>query len=47
MLIHVSLKTRRPSPPARPVADKLAMIANLHAKLPKPEGIGRHVGAPR
>jgi carnitine 3-dehydrogenase len=47
MLIHVSLKTRRPSPPAKPVADKLAMIAANHAKIPLPDGIGRYVGAPR
>ncbi|MBD3678926.1 MAG: carnitine 3-dehydrogenase [Rhodobacteraceae bacterium] len=44
MLIHVSLETRRPAPPAPQIADKLGAIAEAHAKLPSPEGIGRAVG---
>ncbi len=44
ILIHVSLKTRRASPPADHIADKLTMIEAHHAKLPRPEGIGRAVG---
>ena len=44
MLIHVSLKTRRPSSPAEPIAKKLAEIANQHAELPYPEAAGSAVG---
>ncbi len=40
MLIHVSLETRRASPPSRSIAGKLAMIETLHALLPRPDGIG-------
>jgi len=47
ILIHVSLKTRHASPPAGFIAEKLAMIADLHAKLPRPDGIGRAVGQKR
>ncbi len=47
VLVHVSLKTRRPAPPAPPIAEKLGMIAALHARLPVPEGVGRHVGQRR
>ncbi|MGB0799509.1 MAG: thioesterase family protein, partial [Planktomarina sp.] len=44
MLIHVSLDTRRASPPAEHVAAKLAKIADAHAKLDRPDGMGRMVG---
>lgn len=47
MLIHVSLKTRSASDPGPAVARKLAAIVAKHAKLPKPEGLGRAVGQPR
>jgi len=47
MLIHVSLKTRAASPPSMAIAQTLAMIEKLHAKLPRPEGIGRAVGQAR
>jgi len=47
LLIHVNLKTRQSSLPEPPVSEKLKMIAALHARLPRPEGIGRHIGAPR
>ena len=45
MLLHVSLETRRVCPPAKPLADKLAMVAAHHAKLPRPDGIGRAIGS--
>ncbi len=47
MLIHVSLATRRPSPPLPPVSGRLAEVAAAHARLTRPEGAGRFVGQPR
>jgi len=47
MLIHVSLETRRPSPPSARIEANMARIAEAHAKLPSPHGVGRHIGAPR
>lgn len=47
MLIHVSLETRRASPPVEPVAGRLADVAGAHADLPGPNGVGRAVGDPR
>ncbi len=47
MLIHVSLATRRASLPARPIAARLAEIAAAHARLPRPPGVGRAIGAGR
>ncbi len=47
MLIHVSLETRRPSAPSETIARQIGAIAEGHAGLPRPEGAGRWVGAPR
>ena len=47
MLIHVSLDTRAACPPDDAVSAKLHEIANLHARLPTPEGAGRAVGQSR
>ncbi|WP_424969544.1 thioesterase family protein [Dinoroseobacter sp. S76] len=47
MLIHVSLETRRPAPPASPVAEALARIAQAHARLATGPGVGRAIGDPR
>ena len=47
ILIHVSLDSRRPSDPSDTIARQIAAIETGHAALPRPEGIGRHVGAPR
>ena len=47
MLIHVSLATRAASEPGPAVAAKLAEIAQAHAALPAPEGLGRAVGQAR
>lgn len=47
MLIHVSLKTRRAEPPADHIAVRLAEIEAYHAKLPRPDGIGRSIGQAR
>lgn len=47
MLIHVSLATRAASDPAPPIAEALGRIAALHARLPRPTGLGRAIGQPR
>ena len=44
MLIHVSLETRKASVPGPTVAENLGRIAEAHAKLERPEGLGRAVG---
>ncbi len=43
MLLHVDLATRRSSPPAPAVAERLARLLREHAALPRPEGIGRAI----
>ncbi len=47
MLLHVDLKTRRSAPPAAQIEASLTRIAEAHAALPAPEGLGRAIGAPR
>lgn len=47
VLVHVSLETRRPAPPSDEIAANLARLQKAQAGLPAPEGLGRHVGAPR
>ena len=47
MLIHVSLETRRASPPGPRVAEALGRVAAAHAALPRPEGAGAAVGVRR
>ncbi|MCL4130069.1 UNVERIFIED_CONTAM: hypothetical protein GTU68_026078 [Idotea baltica] len=44
MLIHVDLATRRASPPLEAVAKPLARLAQAHADLPRPDGVGAAVG---
>ena len=44
MMIHVSLETRRASPPSDAIAETLEGYATAHAKLLRPEGAGRAVG---
>ena len=46
-LLHVSLETRKPTPPAPHIEASLVRFAKGHAKLPAPEGVGRAIGAPR
>jgi carnitine 3-dehydrogenase len=43
----VSLETRRPSEPGPELLRKIGAIAAGHAGLPRPDGLGRYVGAPR
>ena len=47
MLLHVDLKTRRSAPPAAHIEANLVRIAETHAALPAPDGLGRAIGAPR
>ena len=47
ILIHVSLATRRPSEPSARISRRLGTLEAAHATLPRPEGVGRHIGAPR
>lgn len=47
MLLHVDLKTRRSAPPAPHIEANLVRIAEAHAALPAPDGLGRAIGAPR
>jgi carnitine 3-dehydrogenase len=44
MLLHVDLATRRSSPLTPLLADRLAVLAEGHAALPRPEGLARAVG---
>ena len=46
-LLHVSLQTRKPSDPSPAIEAALVRFAKAQASLPMPEGVGRHVGAPR
>jgi len=46
-LLHVSLETRKPTPPAAHIEAALVRFAQGHAALPLPEGIGRAIGAAR
>jgi len=43
-LLHVSLETRKPTPPAAHIEAALARFAIGHAGLPAPDGIGRAIG---
>ncbi|MCR8828135.1 carnitine 3-dehydrogenase [Pseudosulfitobacter koreensis] len=43
-LLHVNLETRRPSEPSAPVLAALERVADAHAALPSPKGVGRAVG---
>jgi carnitine 3-dehydrogenase len=47
MLLHVDLKTRRSAPPAPHIEANLVKLAEAHAALAAPEGLGRAIGAPR
>ena len=44
LLLHMNLKTRRTSPPARKIALKLDVYVKTHADMLMPRGAGRHVG---
>ncbi|GFE63436.1 carnitine 3-dehydrogenase [Litoreibacter roseus] len=44
MLIHVSLQTRKASPPAPKIAETLAQIAEGHGAYGHPDGIGAAIG---
>lgn len=46
-LLHVSLETRHPSDPGPQIDAALRRFAQAQQDLPRPEGAGRAVGAPR
>ena len=44
MLLHVSLETRRATPPSEEITTELSRIVTLHENLPLPEGLGKGIG---
>jgi carnitine 3-dehydrogenase len=46
-LLHVSLETRKPSAPSAAIEQNLQRFAKGHSALPRPEGLGRAIGAAR
>ncbi|KIN60367.1 L-carnitine dehydrogenase [Sulfitobacter noctilucae] len=46
-LLHVSLETRKPASPSPQIEASLGRIAQGHAALPRPNGLGRAIGGPR
>ena len=46
-LLHVDLQTRKPSVPSAEIEAALGRIAQGHAGLPAPEGLGRAIGGAR
>lgn len=46
-LLHVSLKSRRPSAPSAAIEAAMAQITQAQADLEWPDGAGRAIGAPR
>jgi carnitine 3-dehydrogenase len=47
MFLHVDMKAQKACPADAKVLAKLRPIAEAHARLPKPDSVGRFVGAPR
>ncbi|MBB3975422.1 carnitine 3-dehydrogenase [Rhizobium azooxidifex] len=47
MMLHVDSKAGKAVPAPAHVLDRLKAITEAHAKLPAPEGVGRHVGQKR
>jgi carnitine 3-dehydrogenase len=47
LLIHMDLHTRASAEPPPAIRARIDHVAALHASLPKPDGLGRHVGQPR
>jgi carnitine 3-dehydrogenase len=47
LLIHMDLNARASAEPPPRVRAKLDRVAEAHARLPRPEGLGRHVGQPK
>jgi carnitine 3-dehydrogenase len=47
LLVHMDLKARAAAEPPPAVRARLDSVARAHAALPRPDGLGRHVGQPR
>jgi acyl-CoA thioester hydrolase len=46
MTIHIDMTARKTAPFPPDIRARIATLANAHAVLPRPEGIGRKVGMP-
>lgn len=47
LYLHVDTTAKKSSPIGEEILSLLRPIAEAHARLPRPEGLGRHVGQPR
>ena len=47
LYLHVDTRAKKSSPIGGEILARLRPIAEAHARLPRPEGVGRHVGQPR
>jgi carnitine 3-dehydrogenase len=47
LLVHMDLRARAAAEPPPAIRARLDRVAEAHAGLPRPEGIGRHVGQPK
>ncbi|SIQ23483.1 carnitine 3-dehydrogenase [Rhizobium sp. RU20A] len=47
IMLHVDSAAGKSAPAPSAVLEKIAAIADAHARLPAPEGVGRHVGQKR
>lgn len=46
MTLHMDMNVRRVAPFPADIAERIRTVAGLHAKLPRPDGVGRSVGLP-
>jgi acyl-CoA thioester hydrolase len=46
MTIHVDMAVRKTAPFPPDIQARIRAVANAHARLPRPEGVGRSVGMP-
>jgi acyl-CoA thioester hydrolase len=46
MTIHIDMKARKTAPFPPDIRARIEAVANTHAALPRPEGIGRNVAMP-
>lgn len=47
LLIHMDLNARASAEPPPAIRARIDHVAEAHSRLPKPDGLGRHVGQPR
>jgi acyl-CoA thioester hydrolase len=46
MTIHIDMTARKTAPFPPDIRARIATLANAHASIPRPEGIGRKVAMP-